>query len=124
MEGVVDTFANRLNLAMRIRNVKATELSEKTGISKSSLSEYINGKYEAKQNGIYLLAKALNVSEAWLMGLDVSMEKTVDETLKTIGAIPLSDIETTRIPVLGKVKAGYNYLAQRKYNRLYIVKIG
>ena len=40
------------------------------------------------------------------------MEKTVDETLKTIGAIPLSDIETTRIPVLGKVKAGYNYLAQ------------
>ncbi len=112
MEGVVDTFANRLNLAMRIRNVKATELSEKTGISKSSLSEYINGKYEAKQNGIYLLAKALNVSEAWLMGLDVSMEKTVDETLKTIGAIPLSDIETTRIPVLGKVKAGYNYLAQ------------
>ena len=112
MEGVVDTFANRLNLAMRIRNVKATELSEKTGMSKSSLSEYINGKYEAKQNGIYLLAKALNVSEAWLMGLDVSMEKTVDETLKTIGAIPLSDIETTRIPVLGKVKAGYNYLAQ------------
>ena len=39
MEGVVDTFANRLNLAMRIRNVKATELSEKTGISKSSLSD-------------------------------------------------------------------------------------
>lgn len=44
-----DTFCNRLNIAMRIRNMKASELSEKTGISKSSLSEYIQGKYEAKQ---------------------------------------------------------------------------
>lgn len=75
MEGIVDTFANRLNTAMRIRNIKASELSEKTGISKSSLSEYINGKYEAKQDGVYLLARALNVSEAWLMGLDVPMER-------------------------------------------------
>ena len=76
MEGMVDTFANRLNAAMRLRNIKASELSEKTGISKSSLSEYINGKYEAKQDGVYLLAKALNINEAWLMGLDVPMERT------------------------------------------------
>lgn len=76
MDGIIDTFANRLNTAMRIRNMKAAELSEKTGISKSSLSEYINGKYEAKQDGVYLLAKALNVNEAWLMGLDVPMERT------------------------------------------------
>lgn len=75
IEGLVDTFANRLNLAMKLRNIKATELHEKTGISKSSLSEYINGKYEAKQDGVYLLAKALNVNEAWLMGGDVPMEK-------------------------------------------------
>lgn len=76
MEGMVDTFANRLNTAIRLRNMKASELSEKTGISKSSLSEYINGKYEAKQDGVYLLAKALNINEAWLMGLDVPMERT------------------------------------------------
>lgn len=76
MEGLIDTFANRLNTAMRIRNMKATDLSLKTGISKSSLSEYINGKYEAKQDGVYLLAKALNVNEAWLMGLNVPMERT------------------------------------------------
>lgn len=35
-----------------------------------------------------------------------------EDMLKKIGAIPLSEIETTKIPVLGKVKAGYNYLAQ------------
>lgn len=75
MDGLVDTFSNRLKTAMRIRNIKATELSAKTGIAKSSLSEYINGKYEAKQDGVYLLSKALNVNEAWLMGCDVPMEK-------------------------------------------------
>ena len=32
--------------------------------------------------------------------------------LKKIGAIPLSEIDTVKIPVLGTVKAGYNYLAQ------------
>ena len=75
MEGLIDTFSNRLNTAMRIRNIKAAELSAKTGIAKSSLSEYINGRYEAKQDGVYLLAKALDVNESWLMGLDVPMER-------------------------------------------------
>lgn len=109
MEGLVDTFSNRLRTAMRIRNIKAAELSKKTGIAKSSLSEYINGKYEAKQDGVYLLSKALNVNEAWLMGLDVSMERIPDE-LRNI--TPLSELNQTEIPVLGKVKAGYDYLAQ------------
>lgn len=104
MEGLVDTFSNRLNTAMRIRNIKATELSAKTGIAKSSLSEYINGKYEAKQDGVYLLARALDVNEAWLMGLDVPMER-LSEDLKKIGAIPLSEIDTVKIPVLRNCKS-------------------
>lgn len=100
MDGLIDTFANRLKIAMRMRNIKATDLSIKTGIAKSSLSEYINGKYEAKQDGVYLLSRALNVNEAWLMGLDVPMERTTDNILKKIGTIPLSEIETMKIPIL------------------------
>jgi repressor LexA len=111
MSELIDTFSNRLKIAMRIRNIKASELSAKTGIAKSSLSEYIKGKYEAKQDGVFLLAKALDVNEAWLMGCNVPMERN-DDLLKKIGAIPLSDIETTKIPVLGTVKAGYDYLAE------------
>lgn len=113
-DGLVDTFSNRLNLAMTIRNIKASLLSEQTGISKSSLSEYMNGKYEAKQNGIFLLAKALNVSEAWLMGCDVPMERNSDiDLLKKIAAIPISsNPDITNIPIIGTVKAGYDYLAQ------------
>lgn len=112
-DGLVDSFSNRLNKAMMIRDIKASALSEKTGISKSSLSEYLSGKYEAKQNGIYLLAKALNVSEAWLMGCDVPMEREIDNSLlNKIGSIPLSGENMFKIPILGTVKAGYDYLAE------------
>lgn len=113
MEGLVDTFSNRLKTAMRIRDIKATELSVKTGIAKSSLSEYINGKYEAKQDGVYLLAKALNINEAWLMGLDVPMERDIPnkEIQELKGSISLKELFKDKVPLLGTVKAGYNYLA-------------
>ena len=45
----------------------ASELSEKTGISEANISNYINGKYVAKQDKCYALAKALGVDPGWLM---------------------------------------------------------
>ena len=60
---------------MRLRDLKQVELVQKTGINKATLSQYISGKYEPKQNRIYALAKALNVSEAWLMGFDVPLTR-------------------------------------------------
>lgn len=104
-------FATRLKQAMDLRGIKASELSEKAKIPKSAISQYLSGLYEAKQRSIFKLANVLDVSEGWLMGLDVPMERISDD-LKKIGAIPLSEIATTKIPVLGTVKAGYNYLAQ------------
>lgn len=79
MEEMKDTFANRLNTAMRLRNIKSVELHEKTGISESLISKYLKGKAFARQNNIYILCKVLNVNEPWLMGFDVSMERTPDE---------------------------------------------
>ena len=76
MEEMIDTFSNRLAQAMQIRKMKAAELSEKTGIPKSSLSEYLKGKYQAKPNGVYLLSRALNVDQYWLLGYNVPMENT------------------------------------------------
>ena len=87
MNDLIDTFANRLKMAIKIRNIKPVELSEKTGIDKSKISSYMSGRYKAKQDGIYLLAKALDVNEAWLMGLDVPMERTSTDVFKKIEAI-------------------------------------
>lgn len=74
MNGRIDSFANRLSKALIIRNIKPVELAEKTGISKSKISSYMSGRYKAKQDGIYLLSKALDVDPGWLMGYDVSMD--------------------------------------------------
>lgn len=67
-------FHKRLKEAMCLRNITQSELCEKTGIPKSAMSQYISGSFRPKQERTYLLAKALNVNEAWLMGYDVDIE--------------------------------------------------
>lgn len=71
------TTAERLKEAMEIRNMKQSEIIEKTGISKGALSSYVSGKYIPKQTNTYKIAQALNVDAAWLMGYDVQMEPKV-----------------------------------------------
>ena len=74
-----DTFKNRLVQAMQHRGIKAVELAKRTGLSKAQISQYTNGVYEAKQTALYKLAVALDVSEAWLMGYDVDMERLISQ---------------------------------------------
>lgn len=97
----IDTFQNRLQKAINIRNIKPVELHEKTGISESLISKYLSGNAIARQKKLSLLSDALSISPVWLMGYDVPME-----------SIPIKNIEKFNIPVLGTVKAGYDYLAQ------------
>lgn len=113
-----NVFASRLKKAMEIRNIKASELSEKANIPKSAISQYLSGLYEAKQKSIFKLSNILNVSEAWLMGLDVPMERTSDklsDQLKNIGAMYISNTNLVKVPILGTVKAGYDYMAQENW---------
>jgi len=70
-------FHIRLQQAMDMRKINQTELCEKTGIPKSAMSQYISGAFKPKQKRTYLLAQALDVDEAWLMGYDVPMERII-----------------------------------------------
>lgn len=63
------TFSKRLCLAMDKRKITSTELSVLTGIGKSDISNYRNGKYMPKQDRIYAIAKVLGVRPAWLLGM-------------------------------------------------------
>ena len=97
----IDTFQNRLQKAMNIRNMKQVDLVEKTSLDKTLLSKYLSGISNARQDKLTALAEALQVNEIWLMGYNIPME-----------SIPIKNIEKIKIPVLGTVKAGYDYLAQ------------
>ena len=69
-------FKSRLRQAMEARNLKAVDICNKTGIAKSAMSYYLSGRSEPKADRLYLLSKVLDVSEAWLLGYDVEMDRT------------------------------------------------
>ena len=71
-------FHEQLKKAMEMRKVTQSELCEMTGIPKSAMSQYISGAFKPKQTRTYLIAKALRVNEAWLMGWDESVLETLD----------------------------------------------
>lgn len=68
-------FSNRFKEALLVRGMRQTDVVSKTGLSKSLVSDYFNGRYEPKQNNLYIIAKALDVKESWLMGFEVEMQR-------------------------------------------------
>lgn len=75
MDMKTESVAYRLRKALSLRNMRQQELSEKTGISKGSISQYMSGYAEPKVDRTYLMAQALNVNPVWLMGFDAPMDK-------------------------------------------------
>ena len=71
-------FGIRLAKAMQDKKISAADLSRMTGIGKSLISYYINGRCLAKQDKVYLIAKALGVDPGWLM---TGVEPTDDSGL-------------------------------------------
>ena len=71
----VESCSVRIRTALKLKGIKQAELCKMANVPKSSLSLYLSGAYEPKQDRIYLMAKALNVSDAWLFGYNVPMER-------------------------------------------------
>ena len=90
---LISDFAERLRMALDSRNMKATELSELTGINKSTISQYLSKEYEPKRDRIELFAKTLNVNEVWLTGYDVPMEISSSSNDSLIEEYELNDEE-------------------------------
>ena len=90
-----------------MRGMKQIELATLSGISKYSISHYLKGDWEGKQDAVYELARVLDVSEAWLMGYDVPPErKTVAKGAPAIppGFIPLPKMK--KVPLIGAIACG------------------
>lgn len=78
------TTSERLAEAMRIRGLRQIDVVEKLKplceqynikFGRNNISQYLSGKVLPKQDKLVLLSRVLNVSEAWLMGFDVPMER-------------------------------------------------
>lgn len=91
----------RLKKIMSIRNLRQVDIlnltlpyCKKYGLkmNKSDISQYCSGKTEPNQKKLFVLGCALNVNEAWLMGFDVPMERTLSsEDPERLSLIPVID---------------------------------
>lgn len=80
MEERKEELKDRLNKALEINDKKAVDLVTNLKIPKSAVSQYLSGKSKnMTSERIYAIAKYLNVSEAWLLGYDVPMERNDDQ---------------------------------------------
>ena len=52
MSEKVSTFAKRLREGLSIKNISQTALSTLSGVSKSSISRYLKGDWEGKQDAV------------------------------------------------------------------------
>ena len=71
----IESCGQRISKALDIKGMKQADLCKLAKVPKSSLSLYLSGAYEPKQNRIYDMARVLDVNEAWLMGYDVPMDR-------------------------------------------------
>ena len=109
----MQTVAERLKYALNLRNMRPIDLSEKTGIGKSSISQYLSNMVKPKQDRIFAMAKALNVDELWLMGFNSPIEGKTEELSEDIKNLPnFVPMLGKPVPIIGTIAAGKPILAE------------
>lgn len=98
-------FSDRLNEAIKLKGISATDLGIKIGMSKQAISMYSSGKRHPKQPTIEAISRVLNINPVWLIGFDAPKEMPLPAN-----AIPYSSLPN--IPVIGVIHAGQPILAQ------------
>lgn len=70
---------DRIREAMEATGKTQADLVRDTGLNRGTISRYLSGEVEPRQNATHKLAIALNVSEMWLWGYDVPRVRTADQ---------------------------------------------
>lgn len=108
---IFEKVGKRLKEARERNKITLEEAGKKVDVHKSTVLRWENGKTEKiKLPILETLADYYNVNPAWLAGFDVPMEKNL--TTHKVDELGNSVIP---IPILGTVKAGYDYLAQENW---------
>lgn len=117
----------RLKRLMAERNLKQVDIQRlaepycqqyKVKLNKSDLSQYISGKFVPGQWKLTILALALDVSEAWLMGYDVPRARSPESAPGVnaqfdmpTGLFPLPSSRS--YPLIGDIACGTPILAEQ-----------
>lgn len=76
---------DRLRDALNLREKKAVDLVKDLGIPKSAVSQYLSGKSQKMDSDrLYSICQYLNVSEPWLLGYNVTMDRDIRKKNDTL----------------------------------------
>lgn len=75
----VATTAERLKEAMQDAGKKQIDVARETGLSHSTVSRYLSGAVEPRQDATHKLAVLLGVSELWLWGYAVPKSRSAEQ---------------------------------------------
>lgn len=102
---IFEKVGYRLKQAREEKHITLEDAGNKVGVHKSTVLRWENGETEKIKIPILeTLAKYYEVNPVWLAGYDVS--KYCSTQTDILGN------PTTNIPIIGTVKAGYDYLVQ------------
>ena len=76
---------------MQAQNMSAAELSRAAGLNHSTVSRYLSGKVEPKKDSVKAIAKALHVSEVYLLNIEGQADP-IPELLYKYGIDPHKEI--------------------------------
>ncbi|MCI8641513.1 MAG: helix-turn-helix domain-containing protein [Clostridia bacterium] len=96
-----EIFSNNLKKWLSIRNKTQTDIVEKFNISPSTVSDWCNAKKFPRIDKIEMLANFLNIYKS--------------DLIEERGRTDIFGNPVVSIPILGIVKAGYDYLAQENW---------
>ena len=99
-----DNFSKRLRDALNDSDLTQKELSERTGIAQSSISDYLKNRYVPKQDKIDLISQALSIEPAFLLGYN--------DNKRITGNI---------IPLIGTIAAGTPILADENIEHYFLI---
>ena len=96
-----EIFSNNLKKWLSIRNKTQTDIVETFDISPSTVSDWCNAKKFPRIDKIEMLANFLNIYKS--------------DLIEEHGRTDMFGNPVVNIPILGIVKAGYDYLAQENW---------
>ena len=85
----MSSFAENLRAAMAERNLTQAELSKRTGISKSFISQYLSGKFKPREDKLSARAQALGTTKGALLGYESVRPDGTAEAIHDLLKVPV-----------------------------------
>lgn len=109
--GNKEIFAKNLKYYMTINNKNRNDVCRDLDIPYTTFAEWYNGNIYPRIDKIQMLANYFDIKKSDL----VEDKDKLYNQLKNIGTMYVSNTDMVKIPILGVVKAGYDYLAQENW---------